>query len=178
MEFLSPLDDAFVRAIAGIAQIYGENEPMTYLSPHFTLKEMTRSQTAARAGILNIPSAEQIAALTLLCVKVLEPVRAHFGPVHISSGFRGLLLNKRIGGSQSSQHPRGEAADFEVPGVSNFDVALWIANNLEFDQLILEMWRRGDPNAGWIHVSYRKSQRRNQCLTFDGKSYKPGLLAA
>lgn len=147
------------------------------LSPNFTLREFVRSQTAERRGIVNRPNDVQIAAMRLLCIKVLEPVRAHFGPVHMSSGFRGFALNAAIGGSTSSQHCKGEAGDFEVPGTSNFDVAQWMERNLSYDQLILEMWKPGEPNAGWIHVSYREPCR-NQELTYDGRSYRPGLLRA
>lgn len=147
------------------------------LSEHFTLREFTRSQTAERRGIDNSPTAAHLAAMRLLCAKVLEPVRARFGPIHLSSGYRSLKLNRAIGGATSSQHSEGEAADFEVPGVSNYDVAKWMEAELNYDQLILEMWKRGEPNAGWIHVSYREPYR-NQELTYDGKRYLPGLLGA
>ena len=147
------------------------------LSEHFTLREFVRSQTADRRGIRNQPDAGAIAAMQLLCAQLLEPVRAQFGPVHISSGFRCLALNRAVGSGDGSQHVRGQAADFEVPGVSNYIVARWIERNLRFDQLILEMWRRGDPNAGWIHASYREPCRM-QPLTYDGHRYRPGLIAA
>src|SRR5690606_13316858 len=101
--------------------------------------EMTRSDTASRRGIRNTPSTVQIAAMTLLCHRVLEPVRAHFGkPVRITSGFRSPELCLAVGSSVSSQHARGEAADFEVTGVDNLEVARWIRDRLAFDQLILE----------------------------------------
>lgn len=147
---------------------------MTQLSENFSLREFTRSQTAERKGIPNQPTPQHLAAMKLLCEKVLEPVRAKFGAVHLSSGYRSLALNRAIGGATSSQHSKGEAADFEVPGVSNYEVAKWMEANLNYDQLILEMWKPSDPNAGWIHVSYREPYR-NQELRFDGKNYKPGL---
>lgn len=131
------------------------------LSPHFTLAEMTVSQTARRRGIRNKPSATRIAALTLLCEEVLEPVRAHFErPVIVSSGYRSPALNKAIGGSGSSQHCKGEAADFTVPGVPDIEVAQWMHKNLNYDQLILEF-----PPSGWIHCSYSFTRMRNMELT-------------
>lgn len=136
------------------------------LSPNFYLSEFTKSQTASRRGIDNDPDAEQIKKLRKLCEEVLEPVRAHFKrPVIISSGFRSYMLNKAIGGSQTSQHSHGEAADFEIPGVPNYEVARWMEKNLNYDQLILEFYTPGQPNSGWIHVSYREGRLRNQELT-------------
>lgn len=146
------------------------------LSPNFTLAEMTRSQTALRKGIDNTPSPAQIENLRTLCEEVLEPVRAHFGrPVIISSGYRGVKLNRAIGGSATSQHCFGEAADFRVSGVRNIDVAQWMLRSLNYDQLIYEFGE-----AGWIHASYRKGRLRNAELTarrVDGRVvYLPGLL--
>ena len=129
------------------------------LSPHFTLAEMTQSQTASRRGIRNVPGDAEIRALTLLCEKVLEPVRAHFGkPVIVTSGYRSPRLNTAIGGSANSQHCKGEAADIIIPGVHVLDVAQWIQRNLRYDQLIYEFGR-------WVHVSYRFGRLRNQDLT-------------
>lgn len=148
------------------------------LSEHFTLAEMTRSQTATRRGISNQPDTEQQKRLEDLCIAILEPVRAHFGrPVRISSGFRSAALNRAIGGSQRSQHSKGEAADFEISGVDNRRVAKWIEANLPFDQLILEGAKRSDPNAGWIHVSFRREGARKSVLTatFPGPKYSQGI---
>lgn len=145
------------------------------LSPHFTLRELTRSQTAARRGIDNTPPPDAVSRLRSLCLNVLEPVRAKFGPVYISSGYRCEKLCLAIGSKVTSQHAKGEAGDFEVVGVSNFAVATWIASHIDFDQLILECWRPNDPNAGWLHISYRAERLRHQCLTFDGQRYFDGL---
>lgn len=135
------------------------------LSENFQLHEFTRSQTATRRGIDNTPGQQEIASLRLLCEKVLEPVRAHFGaPVRISSGYRSPALNRAIGGSRTSQHAKGEAADFEIAGVSNVEVCRWMEARLNYDQLILEFYTPGIPNSGWIHVSYREPYR-NQELT-------------
>ena len=94
---------------------------MMTLSPHFTLAEMTASDTARREGIANTPSAAHIEALRQLCEQhVLEPVRAHFGrPVRITSGYRSPKLCLAVGSSVRSQHAKGEAADFEITGVPN-----------------------------------------------------------
>ncbi|VXC90759.1 D-Ala-D-Ala carboxypeptidase family metallohydrolase [Sphingomonas sp. 8AM] len=151
------------------------------LSPHFTLAEMTASATAARIGDSNQPQlAAHVDALKLLCLKVLEPVRAHFGrPVRINSGFRSAKTNAAVGSSSTSQHRRGEAADIEIDGVSNADLAAWIAGHVEFDQLILEAHRAGDPNSGWVHVSYAVGRNRRQVLTMTigthGPVYAAGL---
>ncbi|HYD23837.1 MAG TPA: D-Ala-D-Ala carboxypeptidase family metallohydrolase [Croceibacterium sp.] len=148
------------------------------LSPHFTLAELIRSDTATRKGIRNVPTRAQVAALTALCEHVLEPVRAHFGrPVRVTSGFRAPAVCVAIGGSTSSQHTRGEAADFEIPGVPNLDVARWIRDTLTFDQLILEFYTRGQPNSGWVHCSYRVDRARHDVLTFAGRRYLKGLVA-
>ena len=133
------------------------------LSKHFSLAEFTKSQTAIRRGINNNPTAAHKAAMVALCENVLEPVRAHFGkPVKVSSGYRSRALNAAVGGSNSSQHSKGEAADIEIPGVDNRRLAHWIAANCPFDQLILEGAKRGNPNAGWVHVSYGPRNRRQQ----------------
>lgn len=146
------------------------------LSTNFSLSEFTRSQTAARLGIDNTPPEEAIRAIEALCRYVLEEVREHFGkPVRISSGYRSPALNKAIGGAATSQHCRGEAADFEVVGVSNKLVAEWIRDNLIFDQLILECYDGVNPNSGWVHVSLQGGNRK-QVLTYKrGSGYSDGI---
>ena len=146
------------------------------LSAHFTLGEMTRSQTAVRLSIDNDPGEDAVKSLTKLCKNILEPVRLLFGiPFSPSSGFRSIELNELIGGSTTSQHCFGEAVDFEIPGVPNIEVANWIRDNLIFDQLILEYYQYDDPAAGWIHVSCRSPEQRMEALTYDGIIYHPGL---
>lgn len=131
------------------------------LSRHFTLAEMTRSQTASRKGIRNEPGPDEIRALTLLCENVLEPARKHFGaPVIVTSGYRSPRLNRAIGGSGSSQHCKGEAADFTVSRHSNLEVCRWIEANLDYDQLIYEFGE-----SGWIHCSFSRDRTRNQELS-------------
>lgn len=138
---------------------------MTQLSPHFHLSEFVTSQTAERRGLDNTPPAWAIDNLRDLCLKVLEPVRVHFDrPVVISSGYRAPAVNRAVGGAASSQHCMGQAADIEVPGVSNVDLANWIWRKLNYDQLILEFYTPGQPSSGWVHVSWRVPWR-NQELT-------------
>jgi hypothetical protein len=151
------------------------------LSANFTLSELTKSQMATRHGIPNEPKPDHIDNLKALCINVLQPIRSEFEkPVMISSGYRSPELCVRIGSSINSQHAKGEAADFEIHSVSNKDLALWIKNNLEFDQLILEFHNEAEPNSGWIHCSYSLKTNRNQSLIAyrdeNGKvQYKPGV---
>ena len=108
------------------------------LSEHFNLKEFTKSETAIRKRIDNTPNAEHAKNLQNVCEKILEPVRKHFGkPVRINSGYRGPALNAAVGGSSKSQHCNGEAIDFEIDGLPNPTLAKWVAENCEFDQIIL-----------------------------------------
>jgi zinc D-Ala-D-Ala carboxypeptidase len=135
------------------------------LSENFTLDELTKSQEAIRLGIVNEPNDEHITNLILLCKNILQPIRNHFNKVvSVSSGYRSAELCERIGSSSKSQHTRGEAADFEVFGLSNKDVSDWIVQNLDYDQCILEFWSPNDPNSGWIHCSYNDSGNRRQYL--------------
>ncbi len=108
-------------------------------------------------------------------MNILQPVRNHFGkPYTPSSGYRSVELCLAIGSSEKSQHAKGEAADFEVPNVSNMEVAQWIVSNLDFDQLILEYYSGG--NTGWIHCSYKESGNRKEVLTLSkAHGYKEGL---
>ena len=147
------------------------------LSKHFKLEEFEKSMTAIRKGIENKAGSGEIKNLTDLCYTVLEPVRAKFDkPVIINSGFRSLEVNRKLGPSDSSQHTKGQAVDFEIAGKANIQVAYWVEANCDFDQLILEFYKPDDGQAGWIHVSYNeKGANRKQVLTFDGKSYTNGL---
>ena len=129
---------------------------MTQLTEHFTLAEMIVSPTAKRLGIPNTPTPAHIENMRYCCEKILEPVRAKFGPVTINSSYRAPLVNKAVGGSKTSQHVNGQAIDFEVKGVDNKKVADWVADNLEFDQVILEFYAAGDKNSGWVHASIKK----------------------
>ena len=139
------------------------------LSPNFSLSELTKSQTATRKGIDNTPSPEHQENLKLLCESVLQPVREHFGRVvTVTSGYRSPELCTAIGSKITSQHACGEAADFEIFGVSNKELADYIHENLDYDQLILEYWNESDPNSGWVHCSFSEGKNRKQYL----KAYK------
>lgn len=135
------------------------------LSEHFTLAEFTKSQTALRKGIYNAPGTSAVKHMKELCAYVLEPIRARHGVTIITSGYRSPQLNAAIGGSAMSQHCQGRAADIECPAVSNLELARWVADELEFDQLILEYHTPGDPLSGWVHVSYHPEANRNMVLT-------------
>ena len=135
------------------------------LSNNFSLAELVKSQTAVRKNIKNEPGTAEIENLIHLAKTVLQPVREHFGkPVMISSGYRSPELCEAIGSSAKSQHAKGEAADFEIPGVDNMQLAMWISKNTIFDQLILEYYEPGDPNSGWVHCSAVKEGSRAQVL--------------
>ena len=134
------------------------------LSRNFTLSELIKSDTAIRKGIDNNPNAEQIDKLKMLCEKILQPVRDHFGRVKVTSGYRSPELCVAIGSSLNSQHAKAEAVDFECVGVDNAEVADWVKMNCETDQLILEYYTPGEPNSGWIHASYIPFQPRAQYM--------------
>ena len=139
------------------------------LSANFSLAELIKSQTATRKGIDNTPSPGHQDNLKSLCTHVLQPVREHFGRVvTVSSGYRSPELCIAINSKPTSQHAKGEAADFEIFGVSNKELADYINETLDYDQLILEFWNESDPNSGWVHCSYSKSNNRKQYL----KAYK------
>ena len=136
------------------------------LSNNFSLKEMTASQTADRHGITNNPSEDHMDNLKKLCENILQPVRDHYAtPVTVSSGFRSEELCEAIGSSKTSQHAKGQAADFEIFGTPNAELAKWIIENLDYDQLILEFHNPEEPNSGWIHCSYKSpSDNRKSTL--------------
>lgn len=152
------------------------------LTNNFSLHEMTKSETAIRLGMENAPTDEVIASLRALCEKVLQPVREHYGKgVKVNSGYRAPEVNAAVGGSKTSDHCKGQAADIEIPGVSNAELAQWIEANLPYTQLILEFYTKGIPDSGWVHVSYDPNNLKKQSLTAvkqDGKTvYLPGLQA-
>ena len=151
------------------------------LSNNFTLAELTKSQTATRKGIHNKPETDAVENLIHLAETILQPMREHFGkPVMISSGYRSPELCEAIGSSAKSQHAKGEAADFEIHGVDNKELATWISINCDFDQLILEFYIDGDANSGWVHCSSKMESSRRQMLKaerIEGRtSYSPILL--
>ena len=152
-----------------------------YLTKNFSYPEMIKSSTAHRLGISNDATREHVINLVNLCNFILQPVRNQFGPIRVNSGYRSPVLNKAVGGSKTSQHCNGEAADFESSRISNPVLATWVAKNLDFDQLILEFYDGKDPHSGWVHCSYKMdgSNRGNTltALRVNGKTqYKKGLL--
>lgn len=165
------------------------------LSPHFALHEFTKSDTAERNGINNNPGPTEIENLQRLCLTILEPVRRHFeSPVIIRSGFRSLELEAFLyrvklkkmlkdKGQKAvdkylarKQHPKGEAGDWEILGVSNYKAAYWVEQNLQFDQLILEFYYPKDPNSGWVHTSRSTRRMRKESLTINKDGVFKGLL--
>ena len=152
------------------------------LSANFSLHEMCKSETALRMGYDNTPDDEATENLRLLCEKVLQPVRDHYGKgVKVNSAYRSPESNAAVGGSKTSDHCKGMAADIEIPGVANADLAQWIMDNLDYTQLILEFYTPGIPDSGWVHVSYDPNNLKKQELTATkvaGKTqYLPGLVA-
>jgi hypothetical protein len=152
------------------------------LTVNFTLSEMVKSDTALRHDMDNTPGEAEIESLKILCEKVLQPVRDHFKTgVKVNSGYRHPEVNAKVGGSKTSDHCRGQASDIEIPGIPNADLAVWIMDNLEYTQLILEFYTPGVPDSGWVHVSYDPANLKKQNLTAtkkDGKTvYLNGLVA-
>lgn len=137
------------------------------LSPHFSLAELTQSETAARRGIDNTPPPPVLAALARTALG-LEGVRTLLGtPILVTSGYRSPALNKLVGGQRASQHLTGEAADFISPafGTPATIVARIVAGGLAFDQVIVEFGR-------WVHISFSGSNRR-QALVIDSAGTRP-----
>ena len=148
------------------------------LTKNFILKEFIKSQTADSLKIDNTPTQEIVNKLRLVCEKVLQPLRAKLNkPIVINSGYRCPQLNNAIKGAKNSQHVLGEAVDFEIMGMNNYELACWVRDNMDFDQLILEYATnlKQNPNNGWVHVSYKSSGNRHQCLTINNKGTFTGI---
>ena len=121
------------------------------MTKNFTLKELCVTKT----GIHNEPNAEQKESLRLLAVNILQPARDALGAITVTSGFRNAKVNAAIGGSRSSQHMKGEAADLQCDD----NAALFnFIKTLEFDQLIWEFGDKEQPD--WVHVSFSKRNRK------------------
>ena len=145
------------------------------LSPHFTLAELCHTSRTALVAANEQEALQHLPALTALCTTLLEPVRARFGPVSIHSGFRGPSLNAAVGGSGTSQHSTGGAADFHCPNANLVVVYEWIvASGLPFGQVILE---GTDHKPTWIHLSlgppWRDASRSGMALVYNGNEYRP-----
>lgn len=151
------------------------------LTSNFSLKELTTSDTAIRKGLDNTPNETVTANLKLLAENILQPIREHYGKsVKVNSGYRSPEVNASVGGSKTSDHCKGQAADIEINGVANGDLAKYIVDNFKFTQVILEFYTQGVPDSGWVHVSYDPQDLKCQALTAvkkDGKTvYLPGLV--
>jgi hypothetical protein len=148
------------------------------LTKHFTLNEFTKSQTAERLGIDNTPPQDIIPKLSFIATQILEPLREKIDkPIVITSGYRCPELSVSIGSSQKSQHCKGEAVDIEAFGMSTLNLAEMVINHFEFDQVILECYKKGDMNSGWVHVSLKSGDNRKEVLTYTKeKGYEKGLV--
>lgn len=155
-------------------------------TPNFKQYEVSKSDIATRNDIDNTPTLEVLNNAALVAINCMQPIRDHFGLVSINSWYRSEAV-ERVAARQGyltwlkknnckesenawkdyfakKQHPKGNAVDFEVPGVSNDEVFEWCKKNLVFDQLIREFARPGIPDSGWVHISYVATGNRNQVL--------------
>lgn len=128
------------------------------LTENFTLWELVRSDTAMRLGIDNTPTPREIRNLRTLCTQILQPACDALGPLGINSGFRSAALNQAVGGSPTSAHRKGFAADVNPVNVGTRKFAEWVHDHCEFDQIILEFGSLQNPN--WIHVSAEPRNRK------------------
>ena len=138
------------------------------LSPHFSLEELTHSDTATRLGIDHTPTVEVIDNLTYLAGE-LEYVRDILGhPMLISSGFRSYALNDHLGSKRTSSHTKGLAVDFICPSFGNPHsvVSAIVMANINYDQVILEYDR-------WVHLSFKQLDPRKQALIIDKTGTRP-----
>lgn len=135
------------------------------LSRNFSLNKMTYSTTANKFKINNTPSNDVIENLRYLCQKSLQPIRDKFGIITITSGYRCLDLNKKVGGKSTSQHLKGQAVDFVTPHANLLEVFDWIVKNIEYDQVLFEYNSKG---SKWIHLSLKKSGNRK----YSNRNYK------
>lgn len=136
------------------------------LSEHLTLEEVTKSATATRLGISNIPSEEHLDNLKKLAIFVFEKIRSKFNtPIYIISGYRSKELNDAVGGATKSDHMNGMAIDIDMDGrgtVTNKEIFNYVKDNLEYKQLIYEFG--DDKNPDWVHVSYDENNLKNEVL--------------
>lgn len=138
---------------------------MVRITKNFTLEELYASDTARAKGINNRPTTEAIGNLTRLAYCLLQPLRDKLGkPIIITSGYRSPALNKAVGGTPTSQHSKGEAADLYSPGMTIKELYNFVkSSGLEYDQMIEE--------GTWLHLSYRKGHNRKENLLYRNKRY-------
>lgn len=127
------------------------------MSEHFSMRELTFSETAIRHGLLNVPDADEISNLNALCDHVLEPARMALGPIRTTSGYRSRLVNALVGGSPSSQHMQGQAHDGYPINCSLHDYLDWLYGHAPYDQIILEF-------SAWVHVSFDRHEPGRRAL--------------
>ena len=144
------------------------------LTPHFSFEELTRTGQSALQDANRREARDYIDKLKLVA-EMLEVIRAKFGAVRVNSGFRGPAVNAAVGGSATSQHSKGEAADIVCPSTTVDELHKWIVtqSGLKFGQCILEK----PSGSAWVHISlgapYRDPKKCGESLYFDGKTYTP-----
>lgn len=148
------------------------------LSEHFTLAELIQSQTAARLGLDNTPTAEHLDNLRLLCTTLLEPARSAFGPILVTSGYRAPAVDdavpRRVPNARPSAHRQGFAADVIPLAVSKLTLARFVVAQLPFDQVILEYGTEREP--AWVHVSAEPPLRKQVLRILAGTGYEAVTL--
>lgn len=161
--YIKPKPNAGINDMINIRKIRKTDR----LSANFRLSEVTKSQTASRMDIDNSPTDEHLINIKKLVDEFLQPLREKLDkPIVITSGYRSEQLNDEINGSENSQHCKGEAVDIECFGMSNKALAMYIKENMDFDQLILEFYNPDEgANSGWVHVSYKETGNRKEVLS-------------
>ena len=132
---------------------------------YFSIKELTKSETATKKGIDNTPNAAQVKNLEALIDNLLDPIREQWGAaIYVTSGFRSIALNKAVGGVPTSQHLGGYAADLTVKSQAGNKALFEMirCSNLRWTQLISE--KTTSHGCGWVHISYVPSNLKNQVL--------------
>lgn len=139
------------------------------LGTYFTLDEFCVSQTAIDKKIANFPSGDNVNAMAALVKNVLDPLRKALGkPIRITSGFRSAALNAAVGGSKTSDHVFGYAADIKVDGMLAKEIAQVVINlGLPYDQMIAYHIKRG----GHVHISFKPTNRKQTLWASDKGGY-------
>lgn len=132
------------------------------MGKYFNIKELSYSRIAAEKGINNTPNGDAKRKLELLIDKCLDPIRQVYGkPITVSSGYRNYLLNQLVGGKDTSQHLKGEAADIVGNNEKETRRIFEIAKQGNYDQLLFERDKKGNV---WVHISCKAEGNRHQCI--------------